>query len=93
MQKRGGGSGVGPCGMRWLGWQPSGSFRLRAGVPGEEAGQLEERIPAARVGQSQGLRGRLLPGTLLGHGQEVGGLGGERRGRGAAGAAAASVGW
>lgn len=33
------------------------SFRLRAGVPGEKAGQFEDGIPAGRVRQGQGLRG------------------------------------
>lgn len=43
------------------------SFRLRAGIPGEKAGQFEDGIPAARVRQGQGLRGGLLPGTFLWH--------------------------
>lgn len=68
--------------------RPLLSFWLGTGVPGEEAGQFEDRIPAARIGQRQGLRGRLLPGALLRHRQELGGLCREGSGRGAVGAAA-----
>lgn len=63
------------------------SFRLRTGVPGEKTGQFEDRIPAAWIRQGQGLRSRLLPGTLLRHRQELGRFGGERGGRGAVRAA------
>lgn len=67
--------------------RPLLSFWLGTGVPGEEAWQFEDRIPAARIRQRQGLRGRLLPGALLWHREELGGLRREGGGRGAVGAA------
>lgn len=95
----------GHCGMCWAGILHSFagrggvttsiallSFWLGAGVPGENAGQFEDRVPAARIWQGQCLRSRLLPGTLLGHWQELGGLRGERGGRGAVGPAAGAGG-
>lgn len=68
------------------------SFWLGTGVPGKEAWQFEDGIPAARIRQGQGLRRRLLPGTLLGHRQKLGSLRGEGGGRRAVGATA-GAGW
>lgn len=93
--------GGGHCGMCWAssaepqveglsltGQNPPLSFWLRTGVPGEKAGQFENGISAARIRQGQGLRSRLLPGTLLRHCEKLGGFSGEGGGRGAVGPAA-----
>lgn len=68
------------------------SFWLGTGVPGKEAWQFEDGISASRIRQGQGLRRRLLPGTLLRHRQKLGSLRGEGGGWRAVGAAA-GTGW
>lgn len=68
------------------------SFRLWTGVPGKEARQFEDGVPAAGVRQGQGLRRRLLPGTLFWHRQELWGFCGEGSGRRAVGTAT-GAGW
>lgn len=70
------------------GWWWGGSFGLGTGVPGKEARQLEDGVPAARVRQGQGLRRRLLPGSLFGHRQKLWSLCRQGSGRRAVGATA-----
>lgn len=61
------------------------SFRLWTGIPGEKAGKFKNGVPATWIWQGQGLRSRLLPGTILGDTEEFRGLGGEGSGGGAVG--------
>ena len=70
---------------------PQFSFRLSTGAPEEETWQSEPWVPTARVREGQSLRGRLLPGPVLGHRKELGGLGGQR-GRGGAGGTTTGMG-
>lgn len=69
-------------------WGGGSLWRLGTGMTARERGWGEVQPAVCRVGQCERLRGRFLPGPVLGHGQELGRLSGEGGGGGTGGAAA-----